>query len=136
MAWRLRQSTVDGIPASGFRLKGFLDIPIHVALNDEWVNHPSQLTDIDIDTLKGIIPLRAMATVSENHGQTVITREHLKNTLDLTGYNRTRRITHVLTEINTRLEDMEWPGGYGMNISGTTAEMKDSMGRGHAGRGP
>ncbi|MDX9786060.1 MAG: efflux RND transporter permease subunit [Desulfobacterales bacterium] len=126
---RQMQAAVDGIPASGFRLKGFLDIPIRVSLADAWVASPTLLSDIDIDTPKGKIPLRAIAAVSENRGQTVITREHLQNTLDLTGYNQTRRITQVLAEIDTRLADMKWPGGYDMTMSGTAAEMKDSMGR-------
>ncbi len=126
---RQMQAAVDGMVASGFRLKGFLDVPIRVSLDDSWVSDPARLMDIDIDTPGGKIPLRALATVSETRGQTVITREHLQNTLDLTGYNQTRRISQVLEDIGGRLSGMNWPGGYGLFMSGTAAEMKDSMGR-------
>lgn len=126
---RQMQAAVDGVPASGFRLKGFLDIPIRVSLDEKWVAGPLRLADIDIETPGGKIPLRAMAEVSESRGQTVITRENLRNTLNLTGYNRTRRISQVLEDIRTRLAGMAWPGGYGMFLSGTAAEMKESMSR-------
>ncbi len=126
---RQMQAAVDGIPASGFSLKGFLDVPIRVSLEDKWVASASRMADLDIDGPKGKIPLRTLATISKTEGQTVITRENLQNTLDLTGYNRTRRISQVLADIHTRLADMTWPGGYGMRMSGTAAEMKESMGR-------
>lgn len=126
---RQMQAAIDGIPASGFRLKGFLDVPIRVSLDEVWVSDSAHLADIDIDTPNGKIPLRALASVSDNQGQTIITRENLQNTLDLTGYNRTRRISQVLEETAGRLSGMDWPGGYGLVVSGTAAEMKDSMGR-------
>lgn len=126
---RQMQAAVDGIPASGFSLKGFLDVPIRVSLEDKWVASASRMADLDIDGPKGKIPLRTLATISKTEGQTVITRENLQNTLDLTGYNRTRRISQVLADIHIRLADMTWPGGYGMRMSGTAAEMKESMGR-------
>lgn len=123
------RNAVDGVQASGFHMKGFLDIPIRVSLEDASVETAEQLNDLDIQTPNGSIPLRAMAAVENTFGPTVISRENLKNTLNLTGYNRTRRISHVLDETDARLSDMIWPGGYGMVMGGTAAEMADSMGR-------
>jgi len=127
------QAAVDGIPASGFSLKGFLDLPIRVSLDDKWVASTSLMADLDMDGQmdgqNGKIPLRAVAAISKTEGQTVITRENLQNTLDLTGYNRTLRISQVLEDIDTRLADMRWPEGYSMKMSGTASEMKESMGR-------
>ncbi|MCK8603757.1 efflux RND transporter permease subunit [Desulfoferrobacter suflitae] len=120
---------VGGLPVSGFRLSGFLDIPIQLAYGDEWVATPERLSELDIYTPKGAVPLRTLATVERAQSQTVISRENLENTIDLTGYNRTVRISQVLAEIGERTQQVAFPGGYGMRMSGTAAEMKESMSR-------
>lgn len=120
---------VGGNPVSGLRLKGFLDAPIRVAYADEWVATPEKLAELNIHTPKGTIPLRTLATVVGQQSQTVISRENLQNTLNLTGYNHIRPISEVLDSIHSRLKVMNFPGGYGLNFSGTAAEMQDNMPR-------
>lgn len=120
---------VGGMPVSGFRLSGFLDIPIRLAYGDEWVATPEKLAELDMYTPKGAAPLRTLAAIDSTQSQTVISRENLENTIDLTGYNRTVRISQVLAEINGRLKQIAFPGGYGLRHSGTVAEMQEQMGR-------
>jgi multidrug efflux pump subunit AcrB len=68
--------------------------------------------------------------LTENRqSQTSITRENLQNTLNLTAYNRTVRISQVLADIGNRMRAIRFPGGYGFEMSGTAAEMKESMSR-------
>ncbi len=120
---------VGGLPVSALRLTGFLDVPIHLAYEDRWVATPEQLTELDIHTPKGAVPLRALALTENRQSQTSITRENLQNTLDLTAYNRTVRISQVLSDIGNRMRTVGFPGGYGFEMSGTAAEMKESMSR-------
>ena len=120
---------VGGLPVSGFRLSGFLDIPIRLAYGDEWVATPEKLAELDMYTPKGAAPLRTLAAIDSTQSQTVISRENLENTIDLTGYNRTVRISQVLAEINGRLKSNVFPDGYGLRHSGTVAEMQEQMGR-------
>jgi multidrug efflux pump subunit AcrB len=120
---------VGGLPVSGLRLSGFLDVPIRLAYEDRWVATPERLAELDVYTPKGAVPLRTLAVMEERLSQTSITRENLRNTLDLTGYNRTVRISQVLADIDQRMQGVGFPGGYGYEMSGTAAEMKDSMSR-------
>lgn len=96
---------------------------------NEWVATPERLSELDIYTPKGTVPLQTLAAVERAQSQTVISRENLENTIDLTGYNRTVRISQVLTEIDERTRQVAFPGGYGMRMSGTAAEMQESMSR-------
>lgn len=120
---------VGGLVASKFRLQGLLDIPIRVSLADSWVSSAQGLGNIQIFTPKGSLPLRALAQVQPTEVQTVITREDLHKTIDLTGYNRDRRISQVMEDIANRLHGYKFPEGYGLKLSGTVADMKDSMPR-------
>ena len=128
MADQLRLA-VGGSPVSRLRLRGFLDVPIRLTYEDHWVATPERLAELDIATPRGVVPLRTLARLEERRSQTAITRENLNNTLDLMGYNRTRRISQVLAEIDARMKGVAFPGGYDFEISGTAAEMKDSMTR-------
>lgn len=120
---------VGGLPVSALRLTGFLDVPLRLAYEDRWVATPEQLAELDIYTPNGAVPLRTLALTEKRQSQTSITRENLRNTLDLTAYNRTVRISQVLADIGNRLQSIGFPGGYGFEMSGTAAEMKESMSR-------
>ncbi|SMC25689.1 heavy metal efflux pump, CzcA family [Desulfacinum hydrothermale DSM 13146] len=120
---------VGGVPASGLRLKGFLDVPIRVAYEDAWVRSPERLAQIPIPTPKGSVPLRTLAAIEPSTTQTVITREDLENTIDITAYNRTRRISQVLGDIGARLKKVSLPGSLHIKVSGTAADMHESMQR-------
>jgi multidrug efflux pump subunit AcrB len=120
---------VGGLPVSALRLTGFLDVPMRLAYEDRWVATPERLAELDIYTPKGAVPLKTLAATRNRRTQTSITRENLQNTLDLTGYNRTARISHVLADIDNRMRAVSFPGGYGFEMSGTAAEMNESMSR-------
>ncbi|SFM99801.1 efflux RND transporter permease subunit [Thermodesulforhabdus norvegica] len=123
------RAAVGGVPVSGLRLKGFLDIPIRVAYDDVWVRSPKRLGEIPIATPKGPVPLRTLAEIRRSTTQTLITREDLQNTIDITAYNRTRRINQVLGEIGARLKEVKLPGNLHIKVSGTAADMRESMQR-------
>ena len=120
---------IGGLIPSRFRLKDFLDVPIRVSLEDSSIKNKEDLLNLTIFTPRGKIPLRAIADVTLKNVQTVITRENLQNTIDLTGYNRIYRLTQVMDQIKKKLKGIQLPEGYGIKLSGTVADMKDSMPR-------
>jgi multidrug efflux pump subunit AcrB len=100
-----------------------------VAYDDAWVATPKRLGEIPVPTPKGPVPLRTLAEIRRSTTQTLITREDLQNTIDLTAYNRTRRINQVLGEIGARLKEVKLPGNLHIKVSGTAADMMESMQR-------
>lgn len=115
---------VKGVPASAMRLKGYLDIPITVQYAAENITEPTQLSDAYVSTRFGPLPLRAMATLDSQHSQPFITRERLRNTIDITGVNRVYTIGQVAGMATKRLAAIHPPAGYTIDISGTMADMK------------
>ncbi|ROQ92361.1 efflux RND transporter permease subunit [Desulfosoma caldarium] len=120
---------VGGIPASGLRLSGFLDVPIRVAYADPWVKDPKVLESLPIPTSQGPVPLRTLARVQEETTQTLITREDLTQTLNITAFNTGRPLSHVLARIKDVVTGMALPGGVRIKMSGTAADMQESMQR-------
>lgn len=115
---------VKGIPASPMRLKGYLDIPITVQYAAKNITEPAQLSDAYVSTRFGPLPLRAMATLDSQRNQPFITRERLRNTIDITGSNRVYTIGQVAAMATKRLAAIHPLAGYTIDVSGTMANMK------------
>jgi len=65
-----------------------------------------------------------MASLDSQRSQPFITRERLRNTIDITAVNRVYTIGQVASMVQKRLADIVPPGGYSIDISGTVADMK------------
>ena len=131
-ATRELKAAIKGIPATMMRLTGYLDIPIRVQYADSDMSAPSEIGQVYVPTRFGLMPLRAMATVSRHLAQPFITRERLSNTIDITGENRIYTIAQVAKMAGGRLAKIAMPAGYSVQISGSAADMKtgqQEMGR-------
>jgi multidrug efflux pump subunit AcrB len=123
---------IKGAPATSMRLKGYLDIPVHVQYAGKDIEFPSQLRDAYVNTGAGQVPLRVLATIHPHRTQPFITHEKLLPTLDITGINRGHTIGHVTGMVKKRLAKVKTPYGYTVQISGTAVDMKtgqEEMGR-------
>ena len=126
------KAAVKGIPVTAMRLRGFLDIPILVEYADRDIHSPSQLKEIYISSKFGPVPLRSLADVHAEIDQPFITRERLRNTIDITGVNRAHTIAQVAGMAAKRIRKIPIPGGYRIDMSGTISNMKtgkQEMGR-------
>jgi len=122
------KTIVKGFSASPMRLTGYLDIPITVQYAAEDIGEPAQLSDAYVSTRFGLLPLRAMAGMDSRRTQPFITRERLRNTIDITGVNRVYTIGQVAGMAQKRLAGIQAPAGYSIEVSGTAADMKTSQG--------
>jgi multidrug efflux pump subunit AcrB len=118
------KTAVKGIPASTMRLKGFLDIPIRVQYANGDIQEPEQINDVYVSTRFGQVPLRTLASLKTGLDQPFITREKLRNTIDVTGGNRIYTIAQVAAMATKRLAKIKTPQGYQLQVSGTASDMK------------
>ncbi|OQY04177.1 MAG: hypothetical protein B6I25_07315 [Planctomycetales bacterium 4572_13] len=118
------KTAVKGVPASAMRLKGFLNIPIFAQYADKDIHEPQQINDVYVQTSFGQIPLRSMASVKTSLDQPFITREKLKNTIDVTGGNSIYTIAHVAKMAHKKIAKIKVPAGYTVQVSGTASNMK------------
>jgi len=121
---QLLKTAVKGIPASTMRLEGSLDIPILVQYAQPQMNRLGDLLDALVPTPHGTVPLRAMASVSSTQNAPFITRENLSNTIDITGIHSGITIAQVGGQVKKKLQGLELPEDYKVQISGTLANMK------------
>lgn len=129
---RSLKSAVKGVKASSMRLQGSLDIPITVQYAEPQMNQLVDLQDALLPTTKGPVPLRAFATVISEKTAPFITREHLANTIDVTGINSGMTIAQIGSQVTAKLKGFKLPADYTVTLSGTLADMKtggDEMGR-------
>jgi len=69
-----------------------------------------------------------MATLDSERNQPLVTRERLQNTINITGVNSVYTIKQVAAMANTRLEAIQLPAGYRIEIQGSSADMSRTMG--------
>jgi len=126
------KAAVKGIPATAMRLESYLDIPINVQYADRDIDDPAKLDDVYVSTEFGPVQLRALARVETRRDQPFITRERLRNTIDVTGMNRIYTIAQVAKKAMKRIAGIAQPRGYTIEVSGTITDMKtgkQEMGR-------
>jgi multidrug efflux pump subunit AcrB/outer membrane protein TolC len=120
------RTAVQGSSASSMQLEGALDIPIRVRYRADQLAEIDQLEDIYIPTRYGSQPLRSMARMETQYDQPFLTREQLRNTIDITGGNEIISIAQVTREATERLADLSLPAGYKLEVAGTMRDMAES----------
>ena len=126
---RALAAAVDGLPAGDLRLEGFLDIPIRVAYADAAVDRVGGTGGVYLPTAEGPVPLRAVADVTTRWTMPAITREDLKQTLDITAVNRDHTVADVAAEARKRLDRVDVPAGYTIEVGGTVTDLQANQGR-------
>jgi len=118
------KAAVKGVTASWMRLSGYLDIPITVQYAGGDLSAPIRLSEAYVSSRFGPVPLRALAALTSQRQQPFITRERLRNTLDVTGVNRVYTVGHIAGMVQKRLAGISTPAGYTIEVSGTVTDMK------------
>jgi len=121
------KAAVQGVPASKMRLQDYLDIPLRVEYRDSDVNSIADLKDIYVGSRFGPVPLRSLAEIDSDREQPFITREELQTTIDVTGVNRDMSISQVTAKAKERIDQIQIPGGYSIEFSGTMADMMETQ---------
>jgi multidrug efflux pump subunit AcrB len=123
------RAAIDGLAPTDMRLEDFLDIPIRVDYRSTDLDGPGATGDVYVDSRFGPIPLRTLATVESSRTRPSITRENLKKTIIITGANKTYTIAQVHSKAQKRLDSLDLPAGYSLDVGGTAQDMKDTQAR-------
>ncbi|MDZ7787109.1 MAG: efflux RND transporter permease subunit [Halofilum sp. (in: g-proteobacteria)] len=122
-------AAVNGLPAGSLRLEGFLDLPIRVAYADSDVDQPGGIGGVYLPSAEGPVPLRSVSDISMQWSRPSITREDLKETLDITAVNRSYSVADVAAMASDRLAEVNTPAGYSIKVGGTITNLKDNQQR-------
>ncbi|NCD35311.1 MAG: efflux RND transporter permease subunit, partial [Spartobacteria bacterium] len=126
------KNAIKGLPAGKMDLAAFLDIPVTVRYAGNQMHHPDQLAEVYVNTAFGAIPLSSMAEVKTRPAPPFVTREGLRNTIDITAVNQGYTIKQVAAMVKERVALDDLPAGYEIAVSGTASDMaiaQKSMGK-------
>ncbi|MFN2349924.1 MAG: efflux RND transporter permease subunit, partial [Thioalkalivibrio sp.] len=122
-------AAVNGLPAGSLRMEGFLDLPIRVAYADSDVDRPDGIGGVYLPSAEGPVPLRSVSDTSMQWTRPSITREDLKETLDITAVNRSYTVADVAAMASDRLAEINPPAGYSIQVGGTITNLNDNQQR-------
>ncbi|MDR5897862.1 efflux RND transporter permease subunit [Halomonas vilamensis] len=122
-------AAVNGLPAGSLRMEGFLDLPIRVAYANSDVDRPDGIGGVYLPSSEGPVPLRSVSDTSMQWSRPSITREDLKETLDITAVNRSYSVADVAAMASDRLAEINTPAGYAIKVGGTITNLNDNQQR-------
>ncbi len=124
-------ASFSGIEADeDFRIENQKNIDIEVKFKEEQLVSLNELENLIIITPEGNnLPLRELAEIKYTTGPNLVSREELRNTLDILGYSKGRPLSKINNDIDKVLEDFNMPEGYKAIITGEQEDMQDAMGR-------
>ena len=120
---------IRGSTVSLYTVPNEKSLAIRVILSDIERDSIKDLDNYYIDSPKGKIPLKAIATVEKRIEPTLITRQDLSYTLDILGFREKAAITHIVNSFHQELKkvDLKLPPNYTLSNEGDIKEMNDAM---------
>jgi len=94
-------------------------VPVRVRYVDRERLDPSRLAQMPVRGAEGkVVPLGALGHASQTNGQSVLTRENLRQMALLTARLEGRDLGSAVTEIKARLKSLSLPVGYSIEVGG------------------
>ncbi len=119
-------SAIKGSPASTLRVPGEDGYLIRVRYPADQRDSLPDVMSIYIESEKGPVPLREIASVTKARTRTKFTRQGLEPTLDIYGYRATAAISHLQERIDNALSGLVLPPGYSLSHEGEVKNMAEA----------
>lgn len=118
--------TFSGRVPTSLKLKGFVDLSVRAEIGiagNRW-NQP--LTDLALPGPSGDLYLSSIGQSANVLQPTLVTRENLSETIDILGLNSVRPLSAVSGDVADALKEISLPGGYRVELTGTTTDMQET----------
>jgi HAE1 family hydrophobic/amphiphilic exporter-1 len=120
-------SFFQGTIASIFREDG-QDYNIRVRAPRPFRENPQNLGDLLVSSpLSGTIPLRSIASISEQSGPVKITREDQQRMVTVETNSVSQDLNALISRIEERLDAYDWPEGFRYEIGGSAEDFLESF---------
>ncbi len=123
---------VGGRTAALFRTGGE-DIDVIVRLREQDRSTPDKIGDLPIMTPKGIVPVRALASITGTPGPTQIQRRNRERIVTLTGNVTGRDVSQGLAEVRQTVLSERLPRGFSVAFGGEWEDQRESFGQLYSG---
>lgn len=121
------RASFEGAVASVYRGEIGRERDIRVRLTEEARQRASQLSDVQVRTPNGPVPLSALGEVVEARSPTAIQREDRIRTVVVEAQIGQGTLTDATAAIDARMEDVSLPPGYEWRLAGDTEMFADAI---------
>ncbi|MFD1852146.1 efflux RND transporter permease subunit [Oceanobacillus bengalensis] len=123
------QMQFTGQLATTYRESG-QELDVRLVYPEDKRSEMNDLEDMKIQTVTGVfIPLREVASFEEIQGPASLLRENQQAQMNVTSALVDRDLGSVVTDIETKLDGMNFPEGYTFAIGGQAEDMVESFGQ-------
>jgi HAE1 family hydrophobic/amphiphilic exporter-1 len=117
---------VGGRSAALFR-SGGEDIDVIVRLREQDRATPDKIGDLPIATPKGVVPVRALASITGTPGPAQIQRRNRERIVTLTGNITGREVSQGLAEVRQTVLAERLPRGFSVSFGGEWEDQRESF---------
>ncbi len=121
---------LEGRVVTPYRRAQERDWAIHLRYAEPQRRHLEDLEEVLISAADGRqVPLRELARLESTYGPRIVTREDLRQTLDVLAFHEGRPLSEITADIGAALAGLEVPSGYRVDIGGEQRDFDDAKTR-------
>ncbi|PKL51155.1 MAG: hypothetical protein CVV42_00930 [Candidatus Riflebacteria bacterium HGW-Riflebacteria-2] len=118
--------TLTGRSPSALKMNGFVDLGIRLEIGAGGHRWNEDITQLAMPGQSGDLFIGSLGEQRHVLQPTLVTRENLNETIDILGINSIRPLSAVAEDVDKVLGDIELPGGYSAELTGTMTDMADT----------
>jgi len=123
------QHALRGASVATFARQNSSDYFVRVWLDNKERDSFEAVMEMLIDTPKGKIPLKSIATISSYYEPTLITRDGLAYTIEVYGDREKAAISHIMADFEKQLSSIKIPSDVTLEQTGEIKQFKESAKR-------
>jgi len=122
------QVALQGGVASVLRVANEDGLPIRVRYAAPFRDRAEVLATLKVHTPMGEIPLAALGAMQSTYVPTLLTRQALRNSIDVYGYRERAALSHIMANVQGALKGLTLPAGYALSQEGDSKQGAESFG--------
>ena len=120
------RSYIEGATPGVYREEGE-ERDIRVRLEPESRDRVAELTDLQLRTRAGMVPVDALGAIGEEEGEATILRDSKQRTIQIDAEIGAGSLVELAGQIRTGLDAMDFPPGYSYEIAGEFEMFQESV---------
>lgn len=121
------QAAVQGGVSSVFRVAGEDGFPVRIRLGEQYRDDLASLASFRVHTPSGEVPLSLLGTVTTRYVPSLLTRQQMRNSIDVFGYREKAAVSHIMANVQKALQGLQLPPGYALSQEGDAKQGKENF---------
>lgn len=118
--------TLTGRIPTSLKLQGFVDLSVRAEVGLRGQRWDHDIAELALPGPTGDLFFSTLGRHSQVLQPTLVTRENLRETIDILGLNSVRPLSAVAEDVSAVINKLELPAGYQAELGGSYADMKET----------